>query len=211
MKQYPIIQLLVILLGVIFIYNGAAYLLTNVYMAVFSLINSSGEYGWETTVFYIVAALSSLTIGYVAIIKSKDLSGWIGERSKLGDGLKVISNSKELLSIFILFLALQHLLTYLPGFASHLFSFITNSFPHRTDSLTAIDPNANYDWLESFLHLLFSCLMIIFCGNLTNYFYKNLSPNNEFIITEEAAEIFPVVSADEQHIEEALDEQMPEK
>ncbi len=188
MKYHPVIHLLIILLGILFIYNGASYLLTNVYISIFSLINSSGRYGWETVVFYIIPALCSLIIGYTAIKNSKNPGNWIGEKSGLGEGLKVVSNSRELLSVFILFLALQHLLNYLPGFISHLFSYVTNLFPQKINLSIVINPNENYNRGENFLHLLLTCLMIIFCGNLTSYFYKNLSPNNEFILAEENAD-----------------------
>jgi hypothetical protein len=176
MKKNALVQLIVIYFGISSIYIGISYIMPDISAAFAHIFGEgSGRNYFEIT--YILSFILFILSGFIIIIKSGDISTYISERSALDDSLKIYTRSSSLLSIFIVILALGHLLDYVPKLVRDLYLIFIGST--HSGSLPYAGEQGTPQLFNNILNILFPCLMIIFCRPLTAYFSKNIIPGED--------------------------------
>jgi len=195
MKKNALVQLIVIYFGISSMYIGVSYLLPDIAAATAHLFGENNSRSYiEIT--YLVSFVLFILAGFIVVSKSGDISVYISEKASLDDSLNVYTKSSSLLSIFIVILALGHLLDYVPKLIRDIYRLFPGANQDRTLSYGGGDQEHS-QLFNDFLNIILPCLMIIFCRNLTEYFSKNIVlSDNEIAIEHETITIETIDNAD---------------
>jgi hypothetical protein len=170
MKKNTILQLIIIYVGL----NAVYYGITNVIQSTvyyFNTPDSSGQYMLK----YIAGYLLICLLGIVVTVRSGGISNFVADRSGLDDSLTVYSKPQQLLSILIVVTALGQIVTRLPYLGTSIIALFGNDAADTT-------PYSGNSLAFNFFAILFPCLMIIFCRQLTAYFSKNILLDEEDMV-----------------------------
>jgi hypothetical protein len=185
MKPSPIIQLIAIFFGMSAIYTSLSYLLSTGIFSIAGMVETGSFYGVGAGMYMLIIMIAMSFLGLFLIFKSNDIAAFITEKSGYSGELHIKTDTKDLLCIFIVFLALSELLKHTPYFLKDVLAFFTyNSNSGKGDLLDPYQEREKVNWLVNFSQMLFPILMIIFCRNLANYFGKNVDMEGGFQINE---------------------------
>ena len=181
MQKNTLIQLIVIYMGVSSIFAGITYLVPAISSAFAHLLIEHSTTYFEAI--YLIAFVLFAVVGFVVIIKSGQISIYLSERSGLDDSLKIHTKPSQLLSIFIVILAMGHLLDYLPKIVHDFYLMLLGAGGSKAYA-NAASTQEQPQLFSNGLQILFACLMIIFCRPLTVYFSKNILTGDDDIVAE---------------------------
>jgi hypothetical protein len=149
------------------------------------LINDSASISFFSgTPLYFLTAFLNLLLGWLILSKAVAITDFVVSKSNYSSQVRLSAGGKQLLSLFILFLALTSLLAAIPPVLKNIYT----SFKETAGAGNMFDEAPKkIDWFTSIIELVLPCLMIVYCRPLTDYFSNNIHFNDNITITEKPA------------------------
>jgi len=173
-------------MGIQALFTGVNYIAVNIYFFITQFFESSYSIFNRSSIYFLSAAVS-LIVGLIIVKQSKPIAVYISDKANFTAEIKIITDTKELLCLFILFLALSSLLTNIPSFISDILDLFTAS---NKNILSSSYTQKKVNWVTSILEIALPCLIIVYARPLSNYFSKNLTFQSGFEIEENATPNF---------------------
>ncbi len=174
MKKADVLQLAIILVGIIFGFLTLQYLFSSLF-AIFTWIFSGG-YGADN---YLAPGLSIYAvIGFQAlccwilITKSDKLASYLYEKSNLGTGFKIVTNTQSLLYIVIIAIGIYLFLSNLTSLLTVIFNGFKQRISHRV--LNQFEDERPVEWARLVLDILLPFLLLLFAKPIAGFFAKNI-------------------------------------
>jgi hypothetical protein len=174
MKKADVLQLSIVLIGIIFGFLALQYLFSSLF-GIFAWIFSGGynadSYLTPGISIFAVIGLQALCC-WVLITQSGKLSSYIYEKSELGTGFKIISNTQNLLYIVLIAIGLYLLLLHI----NPLLSGILKGFKQRVANniMNQYEDQRPVEWLKLILDIMLPGILLIFAKPIAAYFAKNI-------------------------------------
>jgi hypothetical protein len=184
MHRSSLIQILLLVLGILSLYQALHYLLAIV-LPFLNWIpeNRPYEFIFGQGFLLLIDFCINFLLGYLLIWKSASLSKWIIRKSNLQGDFRIISSPISILYFLILILGINGLLKELPVLFDKVFTSFRASINQRAVEISS-HPILSKPWTPIFLNVLLPLLLILFAKELASYFSKNFDQTEKIEISD---------------------------